>query len=60
VQSKRTVNMKTGGRRPTMNALVVVGNGNGAAGFAVGKASMMQEAVSRVWFMCFCFPPRRL
>ena len=47
-QTKRTVNMKTGGRRPTMNALVVVGNGHGAVGFGVGKASMMQEATTRV------------
>jgi len=47
----RTVNMKRGGRRRMMNALALVGNRNGVAGFAIGKADeaarAMDKAVSR-------------
>jgi hypothetical protein len=60
-QTKRTINMKTGGRRPTMNALVVVGNGHGAVGFAMGKAANMQNAVNRVrvfFRSSLCYPRR--
>lgn len=36
-----------GGRRHTMNALAIVGNRNGAAGFAVGKATDLGDAVEK-------------
>jgi len=42
-----TTNMKRGGRRRTQNALCVVGNFNGAAGFAIGKAEEAVDASSK-------------
>eukprot|EP00039_Didymoeca_costata_P008849 m.117704 g.117704 ORF g.117704 m.117704 type:complete len:727 (+) comp14257_c0_seq2:112-2292(+) len=38
IKKWRTTNMKRGGRRHKLNCLMLVGNRNGAAGFAVGKA----------------------
>ena len=42
-----TTNMKRGGRRRTQNALCVVGNFHGAAGFAIGKAEEAVDASSK-------------
>lgn len=47
LQQKRTVNMKRAGRTPTMQALVMVGNGQGVGGFAVGKAIEVSDAVEK-------------
>jgi|AntRauTorckE5430_2_1112549.scaffolds.fasta_scaffold36881_2 hypothetical protein len=38
LKSWTTTNMKRGGRTRTQKALSIVGNFNGAAGFAIGKA----------------------
>ncbi|PIA19140.1 ribosomal protein S5 domain 2-like protein [Coemansia reversa NRRL 1564] len=42
---KRTVQMTRNGKIPTMYALVVVGNGNGAAGFGEGRGPEASKAV---------------
>ncbi|KAJ2799075.1 28S ribosomal protein S5, mitochondrial [Coemansia guatemalensis] len=42
---KRTVQMTRNGKIPTMYALVVVGNGNGAAGFGEGRGQETSKAV---------------
>ena len=39
VYNKRVSNMTRGGRRPSMSALVLAGNGKGGLGFAVAKGS---------------------
>lgn len=47
----RTINMKRGGRKRSLNALAVVGNRQGFAGFAIGKAdsnmAATEKAISR-------------
>ncbi|KAK9766588.1 28S ribosomal protein S5, mitochondrial [Basidiobolus ranarum] len=44
---RRTVNMTRKGKIPSMSALVVVGNGNGAAGYGEGKDSDAGRAVQK-------------
>ncbi|KAI9293530.1 hypothetical protein K502DRAFT_350921 [Neoconidiobolus thromboides FSU 785] len=44
---KRTVNMTSGGKIPSMSALVVVGNGIGAAGYAEGKGDSAEKAIKK-------------
>lgn len=43
--------MTAGGRKRSQRAIVVAGNGNGAAGFAVGKG---QSAISALKKVCLC------
>ena len=38
IEVKRVVNMTSGGKLESFSALVAVGNGNGACGFARGKS----------------------
>lgn len=40
--------MTSGGRKRSQRAIVVVGNGNGAAGFAVGKGQNGISALKKV------------
>jgi ribosomal protein S5 len=40
--------MTPGGRKRSQRAIVVVGNGNGAAGFAVGKGQSGISALKKV------------
>lgn len=47
IQLKRTSNMTRGGKKPSMSALVVVGNEAGAAGYAFGSAAEAKEAVDK-------------
>ncbi len=47
IELKRVVNQTRGGKKRTVSALVVVGNGNGAAGFAVGKAEESIPAIRK-------------
>lgn len=47
IELKRTSNQTRGGKKRTVSALVVVGNGNGAAGFAVGKAEEVIPAIRK-------------
>ncbi|KAI8055482.1 hypothetical protein BDF22DRAFT_677340 [Syncephalis plumigaleata] len=42
---RRTVNMTRKGKVPSMSALVVVGNGQGAAGYGEGKAEDVPNAI---------------
>lgn len=44
---RRTVNMTRKGKIPSMSALVVVGNGHGAAGIGIGKAQELAHAVRK-------------
>lgn len=47
IELKRVVNQTAGGKKRTVSALVVVGNGNGAAGFAVGKGEDVKTALRK-------------
>ena len=41
-------NQTKGGKKRTVSALVVVGNGNGMAGFAVGRGEELRAAIRKV------------
>ena len=41
-------NQTKGGKKSSLRALVVVGNGDGAAGFATGKGQDMKTAIRKV------------
>ena len=47
IEMKRVVNQTKGGKKRTVSCLVVVGNGNGAAGFAVGKGNDVRTAIRK-------------
>lgn len=47
---KRVVHVNKKGRLSRMSALVVVGNGNGSIGFAVGKADTTKGAINKAKF----------
>lgn len=45
LENKMVHHMTSLGRKVTINAFVVTGNGNGLAGFALGKASELKAAL---------------
>ena len=45
---KRVANQTAAGKKRTMSALVVVGNGNGVAGFGVGRGEEFLPAIRKV------------
>lgn len=47
IQTKRTSNMTTAGKKASMSSLVVIGNENGAAGFAFGKGSEVRTSITQ-------------
>ena len=47
IEMKRVVNQTRGGKKRTASALIVVGNGDGAAGFAVGKGEDFKTALRK-------------
>lgn len=47
IEMKRVANQTRGGKKRTASVLVVVGNGCGAAGFAVGKGEDIRTAVRK-------------
>lgn len=47
IELKRVANQTKGGKKRTASALVVVGNGNGAVGFSVGKGEEIRTAVRK-------------
>ena len=49
---KRVSNQTAAGKKRILSALVVVGNGNGVAGFGLGKA---EEAFPAIRKVCLCF-----
>ena len=55
VQLKRVSNQTAAGKKRTLSALVIVGNGNGVAGFGLGKA---EEAFPAIRKVCLYFSSR--
>ncbi len=47
IERKRVVNQTKGGKRRSVSTVVVVGNGKGAAGFAVGKGDDVKTALRK-------------
>lgn len=47
MELKRVSNQTKGGKKRTVSALVVVGNGNGVAGFAVGRSEETKAAIRK-------------
>ena len=47
IEMKRVANQTRGGKKRTISCLVIVGNGNGAAGFAVGKGDDARTAIRK-------------
>ncbi|CAI8015263.1 28S ribosomal protein S5, mitochondrial [Geodia barretti] len=47
IEVKRVANQTKGGKKRTVSALVVVGNGNGMAGFAVGRGDEIKAAIRK-------------
>ena len=47
IELKRVANQTRGGKKRTVSALVAVGNGGGAAGFAVGKGEDVKTAIRK-------------
>ena len=47
IELKHVSNQTKGGKKRSVSALIVVGNGNGAAGFAVGKGEETRSAIRK-------------